>query len=509
MRIRMLLFVVATVVAGCKQPLSITDSVADPAAAGTLVPIVANDPNLSDDSELTSGNDETAENNTVNAEETGSNATDISGTMDNAAAGNATTDNTADNDGETNTDAANGTSATASNTTPSPSGASLIFNTLRIDVPNSIVEAAGVVQENVYPVVTTAQGDRIAMSCCSSTGVWVGDIQAIQDSTVTVTISWFENFQDQPLELARTTLDILISNDNPNSGQTSLDYNTSLDSDGDGASNLSERIENSNAFDALDSSSTDSFIDVIIPRVAESMSPAIDGSFVDYLPGSQEFAGEWRIANTKDRRGNWLSIDKLMIDNSGAGQETHYHKWAAVHDGSYLYILVVSDDAGLHQNDSGETGKPWKDDGLELYFDGNNSKLSSYDGVDDFHLHINLMSSSAGTANNSYSADSVLLQAVNSANLPADLIFATGLRKGPVTLRENAGRQDIYEIRIRISELNITPGEPFGFEIQLNDDDTGGTRDTKWGWSHPPGKPGADDMTWQNPAYMGTAVLAE
>ena len=264
---------------------------------------------------------------------------------------------------------------------------------------------------------------------------------------------------------------------------------------------------NSN-IDALDSTGMQA-VDVIIPRVDQSSLPVIDGALVDYLPNYPVFAGEWHAATTLDQQGNLLAIDSLMIDNTGSASENYNHHWAAVHDGTYLYLLIVSDDAGLHQSDSREVRKPWKDDDLELYFDGNNSKLDSYDGVDDFHLHVNLINAMSGEANNSYAANRTFLQAVNSANIPSDFIFANGLRSGPESPRAGAGRQDIYELRIKISELNITPGMPFGIELQLNDDDTGGTRDAKWGWSHPAGEPGADDMTWQNPSYMGTALLAE
>jgi len=50
-------------------------------------------------------------------------------------------------------------------------------------------------------------------------------------------------------------------------------------------------------------------------------------------------------------------------------------------------------------------------------------------------------------------------------------------------------------------------GKPFGFEIQLNDDDDGGSRDAKWAWMHPAGLDSTNDFTWQNPSFMGSAVL--
>ncbi len=260
----------------------------------------------------------------------------------------------------------------------------------------------------------------------------------------------------------------------------------------------------------LDDSANDernTVVDVIIPRIDPAVAPKIDGQIINYLGTDMLLAGEWQVAVQADTQGRRLRINSLMFDNTGAGSTDSFnHHWAAVHDGTYLYVLVISDDAGLHLADTDDQIKIWKDDGIELYIDGNNSKLDSYDGVDDYQISINLMDL-VGASNNSYTDTTRFTQATNSATLPSDLIFATGLRKGPQSPRNNAGRQDVYEIRIKISELNIRIGQLFGIELQINDDDTGGSRDTKWGWKHPPGTADTNDMTWQNPSHMGTAML--
>lgn len=248
-------------------------------------------------------------------------------------------------------------------------------------------------------------------------------------------------------------------------------------------------------------------VDVLIPRVEQSLAPAIDGQRIDYQPGGQLLAGEWRSSVQTNLTGGRLRIDNLMMDTNGNGDRFVNHHWAAVHDGTYVYFLVVSDDAGINISDTNEPLKIWKDDDLEVYFDGNNSKLTSYDGVDDFHFHINLLDPVTRGSNNSYNDTQRSLQAINSATLPSDMSFATGPRQGPESPRTNAGRQDIYELRIKLSELNIAIGQPFGIEFQINDDDDGDTRDSKWGWYHPIGTPGADDLTWRDPSYMGTAML--
>ena len=50
-------------------------------------------------------------------------------------------------------------------------------------------------------------------------------------------------------------------------------------------------------------------------------------------------------------------------------------------------------------------------------------------------------------------------------------------------------------------------GRPFGFELQVNDDDDGGPREGKWGWAHPARVSEDVDRTFVNPSIMGVAVL--
>ncbi len=243
---------------------------------------------------------------------------------------------------------------------------------------------------------------------------------------------------------------------------------------------------------------------VRIPSTDSANAPQIDGSAINYIDGTGLLDGEWRFAAQSTASSEPLDIDNRMFGDASLQGAVRHH-WAAMHDAVYLYLLIVSDDAGVHYQDTGEVRKPWKDDSIEIYIDGNNSQLDSYDGVDDFHMTINLQSST-GVANSSFGDAATILQSDASATLPSDLNFAIGLQQGPIA-RGLRGRKDIYEVRIKLSELNITLEQPFGIEIQINDDDNGGTRDTKWGWHHPSGTDSNNDYTWQNPSVMGRAVL--
>jgi len=68
----------------------------------------------------------------------------------------------------------------------------------------------------------------------------------------------------------------------------------------------------------------------------------------------------------------------------------------------------------------------------------------------------------------------------STASLPID--FATGPGIGPDGLRRANFEQDVYELRIPLEAAGISTDSPFGFELHINDDDDGQTRDSRWGW---------------------------
>jgi len=297
---------------------------------------------------------------------------------------------------------------------------------------------------------------------------------------------------------------INISTDAP----SQLDQNASDSQSGDNANaEIQGTTDIGSPIDTAPNSNASRFqSDVIqIPATDQANAPKINGNLLDYIDGTELLDGEWRFAVQSNAANESLDIGNLMFGSQPTPEELIRHHWAAMHDGEYLYLLVVSDDAGEHYLDTLEPRKPWKDDSIEIFIDGNNSQLENYDGVDDFHMTINL-ESNENIANSSDSDNMLIRQSDTSATLPSDLSFATGPGNGPVgsVLR---GRKDIYEMRIRLSELNISLEQEFGIEIQINDDDNGGTRDTKWGWHHPAGSDESNDLTWQNPSVMGRAVL--
>ncbi len=336
------------------------------------------------------------------------------------------------------------------------------------------------------PPTVSVNGSNVPMNCTGTN--CTGTLNVAPDTDFTVTIEW----RSGDLLLA-TFEQVVNSTANGNTlTVNSGDYNTNHDNNANGTRD----------FDELDATDTTD-IDVVIPRIDASNTPMIDGLDVRFEPNSFTLAGEWSSAVASDRNGQSLFIDNLMIGNN-INTSNIFHFWAAAHDGTYLYMLVVSDDIGLNFSDSDTIHD---DDTLELFFDGNNSKLTSYDGVDDRHIQLALLEAGTSSPNNSGFANARILPGPNSLPVPTDLLLAAGLETGPRSLRDSSRQQDIYEIRIKLDQLGITVGQPFGIAVQLNDDDNGGARDSKWGWIHPARTNANVDNTWIDPSFMGVAVL--
>ncbi len=143
-----------------------------------------------------------------------------------------------------------------------------------------------------------------------------------------------------------------------------------------------------------------------------------------------------------------VTIGALPADFAGS-------QWRAMYDATNLYVLVeVKDNAKF--NDSGASW--YDDDAVELFIDGDNSKGSAYDGVNDFQL---------GFRYN----DGVINVGGNSVNRTAGITFA---------IQNVAGGYNL-EAKIPWSTIGVTPqvGSQLGFEIAVDDDDNGGARDAQ------------------------------
>ena len=148
-----------------------------------------------------------------------------------------------------------------------------------------------------------------------------------------------------------------------------------------------------------------------------------------------------------------------------------------LYDSQRLYLLVEITD-NQPQTDSGVDW--WEDDGVELYLDGDRSRGSSYDGVNDFQFGFRRQ-------------DQQIQLGANSVAAP------TGMNAVQVDTA-NGSR---LEVSLPLAGLGISAvdGYQFGLDLHLNDDDDGGARDRKLSWH------GVVDDAWENPSRFGTAQL--
>ena len=151
----------------------------------------------------------------------------------------------------------------------------------------------------------------------------------------------------------------------------------------------------------------------------------------------------------------------------------------ALYDAANLYLLVQVSDQTL-VNDSG-TGW-YHDDTVEVFIDGDYSRsATAYDGVNDFQLAVR------------YNDGNVVIRGSNSAPVPA------GAQASLATATDGY----VLEMTLPLAQIGVTPvdGALLGLDVQVNDDDDGGDRDSKMAWWS------TDDNTWQYPSLFGTGVL--
>lgn len=159
--------------------------------------------------------------------------------------------------------------------------------------------------------------------------------------------------------------------------------------------------------------------------------------------------------------------------------------WRAMWDYDYLYLYIrVVDDIFLAETQTG-----WHGDGVELWLDGDNSKKTAYDGINDLGY---------------------TFLYTNDPNDPLIFHPAAEWRLSTTGHKQSAAYWEggvNLELAIPMKNLGVTspaPGHLMGMDVDYNDnDEQGGTRDTKCKWFD------ATDNSWDNPSLMGTIQLID
>ncbi len=142
-------------------------------------------------------------------------------------------------------------------------------------------------------------------------------------------------------------------------------------------------------------------------------------------------------------------------------------------DKNNLYVLVEVVDDEL-RNDSDEF---WYDDGVEIFIDADHSRSGHYDDNDYQYFFV--------------------------WDAASPTMGRGGQERTDGTEYKFARTDDGYRLEVRFpwSMLDATcsPGSPIGFDVQVNDDDDGGERDSKLAWN------AVEDDAWQNTRAFGIA----
>lgn len=365
-------------------------------------------------------------------------------------------------------------------------------------VPPSILNTRAIVAENLNLVVTI---NREPVEMVKSGDQWSGETTLPVGSDVALEVLWSEAVGPRNLQLAVARASFNNVTNNLLFPVEDSDYSLDeFDDDSDSINNITERRQDTDPFDASDPGS----VDAIVPDVVISGSQKfneIDGQFNTIFWNNAQFE------NAAD--GTVLRINNLIVDETGtAVPDGPNYQWAGVHDGEFLSLFIfgksINPASGVDATrDSG--AQFFNDDSLEIFFDGNLSQLSDYDQVDDMHIVIPLVRGS-GVANKSGEVDTVIERGTN---VDAAVVFDVANVEFANCLCQ--GERVTWEIRINMAEARIPMDQIFGFDIQINQDDDGGERDTKWAWAAPSKLPGQTkeetDVTWKFPNRMGLMKL--
>jgi hypothetical protein len=168
------------------------------------------------------------------------------------------------------------------------------------------------------------------------------------------------------------------------------------------------------------------------------------------------------------------SIADRAFPDGGHGDLSSFFRAAYDDDGDFCFFGTVVDDSIYTAG-----ANSYEQDCFEIYFDGNNSKGSSYDGFDDVQWRYvyGLTSDSAG-----WKDPGEVAWAVTDTGYNMELVISAA---------------DLADTNIALGE-----GSTIGFEVQVADNDGNGRECmTKW-WSE-------SNNSWQQPLLFGTVDLVD
>ncbi|MEG8946310.1 sugar-binding protein [Rosettibacter firmus] len=204
-------------------------------------------------------------------------------------------------------------------------------------------------------------------------------------------------------------------------------------------------------------------VDEVLKINYTESAPIIDGDFDDTWNNSLEY-----------------SLTRLegapLSDTIYTSWNDHLSSFWCLWDDNNFYLFVKVTDEEL---DASNRGEPWMNDCVELFLDGDNSKGTTYDGVNDVQWRW-------------VYGDDKLEESQRISSGPGTYVFKK--------------TDDGYNLEVAIPKAQVEPYMPLkddqeiGFEISNADRDKGSRNDVRHWWT-------TDGNTWQNASLFGTAIL--
>lgn len=188
----------------------------------------------------------------------------------------------------------------------------------------------------------------------------------------------------------------------------------------------------------------------------------------------------FRPANDPERY-FWLenprTLDTLIAGDSWVKRDL-FGKWQGKWDKEFLYLSVqVYDQVIQHDSEN-----PEDDDSVEFYIDADNSRHSTYDGINDFKMTF------------AWGREQVIIGDKSPQAIHPDLSYE---------LKET---EDGYTLHAKIPwamlGVAVDIRHRVGIEVQVNDDDDGGAREQKISWF------AREDNAMNDPRLFGVVLIS-
>jgi len=218
---------------------------------------------------------------------------------------------------------------------------------------------------------------------------------------------------------------------------------------------------------------------VLVPKTA--VAPIIDGVW----------DAVWDDVNVTE----CLITDIVNTDNATPEDSNDLSaSFKAFYDDTNFYIFLEIKDSLIDYEFS-----DWQGDGVEIYFDGDNSNGTSYDGINDNQIRITVDDVAIADIDSSLPIDGTVFKVLLTdsgynieASFPLEALQIYP-SEDPEPLVDADG--------VEIPNSGIAPNNIIGFEIQINDNDATGSRETMMRWHSD------DNNSWQDPSLFGQARL--